>query len=1005
MQKKFFVVLLCLFIGFLPIASYSQSSSYKYLMELGKRSLSQTFYEEAVHYFNIALQIEPDLEEPLFFIDFAKRLKEGRIKKALPISLEKLGKFDKSGKKAYISEDKVKSSETLISDTLDLFESRSEKDLQENDKFIRRLKIYEALGVIESKGVDTKDRFIKKWLPVKVEVIKDEGEANYKKSKESQISEVKAAVHKINISKGRVVSGKGAKGLESKGIFKKIKKLTLIEDLWNKQPVSIVMKIRTSLILKGKNIKKFLIITPDILFGEKKGDDELVLTANVIKRSTFLHVWDDRGRWTFNINVIFPESKSSKSKGEKLKEEVKPFKFNYFADYYTLYSGEDISGLEKTNLSFTQRVSIEGLTPYGMFDSSVGFTKYPDTIVATSYTTGLANASIGPFKNFNLRGFDLYKKFSNLTLPGSGMRGAYLEGKILNGNLGYDLVWGRERVILGQLSSGAIEKKESFLQGARITLFPYKKNKYHLNIAKGYGTAREDYLADKVYSIEAEQYFGNTKISSEFAYDEDNVAATLYSSWKNENSRVSVRLRNIEKNFTTLTGRAGGQGQIGVEVNIDNKFSNNIRLSSDLDVYRDRVFYNPRKRNNPNFELRETLVIPLTNSSSWQTSFYYDYTPGAISPQRSLRLNNQYSKSGKLWNNRRFSWFLANNFQRQRRSLTPTSNSDRYGLIGGMNLSLLNNLSYYINYNYSMISNIYSGEDSYPRVLSTGLSYSKLWIPSVSSTFRLSYQGQEGTQTEDSFLSGVDSLIFSFGVNYRPSPDIDFFINGNIRNAWTENSDRESLDSSNIRFGFRTSFDFRLFAWNPKGEIRGVVFEDMNANGVQDRYEKGIPNVKVKVGKKEIVTDKEGKYKIKVRAKKIVVAIDIENAPEKYIVSTSPSKKVEIFHKGTYNVDFGLTTQAGIYGIIFYDKNGNGKPDSKDVFIPHVKVILDGVESSVSDSQGSYFFRNVLIGRHTIKLDMVSLPLEYIPLIKVSNEIELFEGTTSIFHIPLKKKP
>ena len=59
----------------------------------------------------------------------------------------------------------------------------------------------------------------------------------------------------------------------------------------------------------------------------------------------------------------------------------------------------------------------------------------------------------------------------------------------------------------------------------------------------------------------------------------------------------------------------------------------------------------------------------------------------------------------------------------------------------------------------------------------------------------------------------------------------------------------------------------------------------------------------------------------------------------------------------------------------------------------------------MTDSDGNYFFRNISPGKHFIKIDVASLPLEYIPMIKVVNQVELSEGSTSIFHIPLKKNP
>ena len=143
--------------------------------------------------------------------------------------------------------------------------------------------------------------------------------------------------------------------------------------------------------------------------------------------------------------------------------------------------------------------------------------------------------------------------------------------------------------------------------------------------------------------------------------------------------------------------------------------------------------------------------------------------------------------------------------------------------------------------------------------------------------------------------------------------------------------------------------------------------------------------MRIKIGNREAVTDPQGHYETTIRAKRVQVGVDIETIPDGYVFSTPVSTEVGIIPHKRQNVDFGLTTHSSIYGVIFYDKDQNGKPDPGDEFISRTKIVLDDMEAEISDFEGTYFFKNIL------------------PLIKLKNEIDVSEGTTYIFHVPLKK--
>ena len=113
---------------------------------------------------------------------------------------------------------------------------------------------------------------------------------------------------------------------------------------------------------------------------------------------------------------------------------------------------------------------------------------------------------------------------------------------------------------------------------------------------------------------------------------------------------------------------------------------------------------------------------------------------------------------------------------------------------------------------------------------------------------------------------------------------------------------------------------------------------------------------------------------------------------------------VEIIQGRKSRADFGLTSQTGIYGIVFVDKRGTGVPNDGDIFIGKVKVVLDGKTIQKSDQHGAFYFRKVSPGAHTISIDINTIALNMVPLVKLKNKIDVAEGTNYMFNIPLQIK-
>ncbi len=785
--------------------------------------------------------------------------------------------------------------------------------------------------------------------------------------------------------------------------------LSLDDNLWQEQPnTRLSIELNRSIILEGRNIEKFLIITEGFIRAERLDQDRLRIVAQR-RGETFLHVWEAHGRWTFNIETIFPLelTKGFGDAYEELTEEsVKPFRFFYSNSWDTLYGGPKMSELTKQNLTFRQWMSVNGETPYGDSTASVHFQRFGNDYVATSYSAGLSRGHWGNFKDFSVRAFDTSRRFSELTLPGRSFRGIMFDSYAFHRKLAYTILEGRDQSSFANLTPGLVKKQKTFLEGARVTLFPENQNNYTINYARGYGANRSNELKDRVYSFETHNRLGRALIHSEIAHDEERWAGRLRSVTNRENSSFIWSLRDIEKDFDTITGRPSGSGEIGSNFNYEWRGEDrtiNRNFTAFLDLYQDREQENPQRPHWINTDLSTSYDFNLNPKLRSRTSFYYSTTPQVLSSRTNVRLNQAFTKSFAWFYQQNASLTLGSSVQSSRFKLTPSSEFDRYELNASLQVPLIRHLYAFLNYEYSWVDEINTGEWSNPSVSTTGLAYSHPITDKLSINANTTYRNEEDTEGTASFLSGEDSLSTNVGFDYRVAPNTTVYLDGRLRNVHGEIADRRDYNEAELRLGLQSDWDLPFY-WNPLGAVKGFVYFDANRNGKKDKEEKGIENVTVKVGKKTGRTNADGKYFVKVFAKKVTVTIDTTTLPQGAFFSTDSEFKADIDKKRIHRVDFGLTTQTGIYGVVYFDENGNGQLDSGDIYIPQVALKLDDQETATTDDKGGYNFYDVKPGKHTITLDVNSLPVDYLPLIKIKNKINVREGVTAIFNIPLKKR-
>jgi len=341
-------------------------------------------------------------------------------------------------------------------------------------------------------------------------------------------------------------------------------------------------------------------------------------------------------------------------------------------------------------------------------------------------------------------------------------------------------------------------------------------------------------------------------------------------------------------------------------------------------------------------------------------------------------------------------------YQESHSGLSPASDYSRDSIFAGTRFSLIKDLFVYGSYTYSWLDELQTGERSNPRVLEAGLDYNRDLRKDLSSTYRLYYREESDAASVHSFLSGEDSIEGSVSLSYRPSRGVEFFADGRLRKVWPRN-DADNYLEADVRLGTKIQWD-SFFTWLPSVAVEGCVFKDANSNGKRDKGEDPIAGVRINVGPHTAITDKNGKFHAVVRAKSVTATLDINSISQGYVLTTPNSVRIDTSRSGKHIVNFGVSSQSGIYGIVFYDANGNGKFDKEEKPIARVRLLLDGKQVAMTNTDGVYFFNSLKTGKYTISLDVNSIPLQYLPAIAIRQQIEVKEGVTSAYHVPLTKR-
>jgi len=162
--------------------------------------------------------------------------------------------------------------------------------------------------------------------------------------------------------------------------------------------------------------------------------------------------------------------------------------------------------------------------------------------------------------------------------------------------------------------------------------------------------------------------------------------------------------------------------------------------------------------------------------------------------------------------------------------------------------------------------------------------------------------------------------------------------------------------------------------------IAGIVYLDKNQTGEFNEGDPVLENIPMALGGRRTETDGSGEFKFeRVKPGVYPLHFDLGSLLADYSVITE-EKIVEIRGNENLFFYFGLTLNGSISGRVFMDRNASGTFDEGDEPLSWVALELATTgENAYSRSNGEFYFENVPLGKHEIKVSTEGLPPNTVP--------------------------
>lgn len=767
------------------------------------------------------------------------------------------------------------------------------------------------------------------------------------------------------------------------------------------------------LVLKGKNISRFLVIQPNVLKASKQGMDALSVEP-LEAGNTYMHLWDEGERKTikFQIGPRKFEEELFRAYEAKIAEAnlPEPFKVSYSIEGDSFMTGRGIGDLQRKSHILTYSSSVIGETPYGRFDTSVQASRTQlREYHVSNFRMGLTGAHYDEFKDINMRFFDFTPAIQSFGFPTSDLRGAMVEAPMFDKRLNYTAFWGA--IPTGNFTqlpatSGLDRTKEAWLEGLAVNYKPWDFANYKTFFVRSYGPER----TSPVRTNEAQGFgmsydFGRFNFGSEMVQDPHNISYTANSSLTFSKVRVGLSMTENNKDFASVLGGEPSSGSTSGTLTTTYRPTQDVTISNAFSGTRDKVFGNPDRPARPNYNSTTRVNWTADPHTEYELGYTMDDQIGSNSPSVTETKEAVIRKRVFLF--RRLGTFLSYQNRKMKNYSSPAQDFNNNRLLGGLSFRVLGDLYAYYHREFNYLRNNFTNETAFPMAQEFGLNiYRQIGQSPFYTNSRLFYRDEEQTESVLSFLSGEDRLEAESELTFKPNPDTEAFFKVRLANIWAEKDGVNKHMDFDFSWGLRLIWDTGL-RWHSVGGFYGYCFYDINGDGVKQGNEHGVKAVEIMGPQgQKATTDGRGYYKIAgLKGKTAFLELDVKTVPKGYNSTTPARRELNIVHGRNKRVDFGIATRTEVSGLIFYDKNNNGLYDSGDEPAKGVVVVLDDTSKAASSIMGEYMIRKIPAGDHTIKLDLKTIPVEFIPKVPISKTIRVIEGTTFVYNIPLASVP
>ncbi len=842
-------------------------------------------------------------------------------------------------------------------------------------------------------------------------------------------------------------------------VFSKVEKEVALSDIPTEDGTYLVtVELDQKAELKFKELKRFLVTNTEVATVEAGEEGTLRVKATKIG-DTFIHVWAPEGRKTIKLIVKrkqLPESTVAKRE-KQIREKKDTFKIGFGYEYVTTNIGTEFNKTKNDFQRHDYRITLAGDTPFAYVYGFARFQDFGGTPFEDAFTDGtirLANfssatrigpytssgptiieigphAPIGPFQDFTLIGGDNFYNVTPFTVPWSLARGAFFSHTLFNERLDYTLLWAEDQEPIrfvsteGDTFDGALDH---FYSGGDFTWHFNDYLDWGASFFASYGD-REETVSDHVVSTNYFLDFDWFTSEGEIAQTEDEIAwrigADLYSP---ENSyHTGALYREIDEDFFAINGQTADRGEKGVLVKADAEPFDFLHLESTVDRYQDTLFPSETDPHdfNTDFIARSRIDLP------WRTYFTATYRDaekhgsliGRDESAYSFQLNKTFTRIRGLGFFARYENRTVDNLRSSLLSYDRESVKvgGRWQLLRGLSLGVTQEWArvestdepvtltvpspdFHETFIFTPIESFLVDDRTSPSRLTADINYytqvgkTPFWLD-----FRFRWEDEEDTESINSFFAGEDTIQGEVEISYIPSDSFKAFCRGRLEDRKSEISGERDLVEAELIVGANVLFDTGV-RWDPQGMIHGMVFKDLNGNGILDQGEEGVPNIEVFLSDEQRMKTKEnGMFDFgKVRGKLFKTTMDLQTVPSGYINTTPFTQDVSIRQGKVTEVYFGIIARSGVRGIVFNDINGNTFLDGEDKGLANVAIQLDKDRKAITDLEGRYYFDNVQPGSHEVALVLDSLPLNYIPKVNIKQTVDIAEGRIHTRYFPVQ---